>query len=242
MALRCGGGWDAPPRIERAILPATPGGQASTGAERRALVEHHAPALVGLESPDGIESAGWLAGGAPNRPTRKRQAAGIEYLDEIRRPRKWRGWAVEERLPRSDDRGSATKDAAIAFAAEKYGFFRNVARKRSEIAPRHRVCKLAFCLRHHFLRGPPSRRRLGVDANHALQRSGNGANHECPSVHLTWGSAPHPGSVARGDPGHPAPLPRRRAVRALTASRSTASRGAPPHTPARSTAAPPMRH
>jgi hypothetical protein len=40
---------------------------------------------------------------------------------------------------------------------------------------------------------------------------------------LTWGSAPHPGSVARGAPLHPAPLPRGRAVRA--------ERGAPPHNP-----------
>ena len=95
---------------------------------------------------------------------------------------------------------------------------------------------------------PPKTEALGVPVHGVApaNRPGHGIAAQSDSDFLTWGSAPHPGSVACGAPTPRAAPSRARRARRRSAqreqnsrrSRRTVSRGAPPHTPARSLAGP----
>src|ERR1700704_5753843 len=95
----------------------------SARADRRSPIEHHTPASIRLEPPDGIEPCGHLALRISDRPAGRREGAGVDDLHQVRFPGERRLWAVEEPLPRLGDCTPAAKDLGAAFVAEKDRLF-----------------------------------------------------------------------------------------------------------------------
>ena len=138
----------------------------ATFAGAFALVEHDAPAAVGLAAPDGIEAADLLALRVAHRAGAQRERAGVEYLDFVGLPGERRRRCGEEALPARDHGGTTAQH--LARTGEEHRVRGDEAPEGLEIAVRHALRELALgggdrVARLAARRGACSRRRCGVD-------------------------------------------------------------------------------